>query len=990
VNEEEVKNSVIIPWLTANGVHQGELHFERPFRVKLGRHTVVAGEGPTDPSVTARLDILVARQGRNLLVVEVKAEHLVLTDDDRDQGISYARLVHPVAPFVLVTNGRDHRLYDTLTKNLLADSTVVSREFTIALPDNDRIEALQMFLASSPANVLRLSAAQIESETASLKGGPTDLGAVYISSAHRPNTALLTAVPAFLRSTAALFVMVGDAGSGKTCAAVDIANSLVADGYPTFFYQSGMLEANVLEAVWSEIAWTFDEQSDRIRALRHLSNQNAGKPFVLVLDALDEWTYPERTKHIRWLAQHIDPSKTRIMATCKESAWHGFLAVRGQHTGIDRHTFDVRADKQYSMSLGHLSHKDFHELLGRYRIAFGVAGGIDVSAQDAGRRSPFLLRIMFQVAAATATHDITLYSASLFKRYLELAVNRTDSAEASTNMLRTIAGLMFDHDTDWLSEDDVRNALQVRPTEELPQDVFANRLLNYTGPVGSRRISFTFAQLRSYIIAFHAQRWDRMDVAQFETKILKIQGLVRSEALALYYSVAQEEHQRVVEGPIRQNATAYLRRYVELIAQHFPAVREAFLPYTKGGIGLGATLRVRDRRVNMFGFRPRANDEPELLIVPTEASDERSVLFRLDLQRGHGGATADAFTTGDVQKSVLINEIGRQVKEIVDEMMLAETPALAREAVAFALHQNAERFSKLMRVDNRREPAYPVSIAAIRDEYRRDALRAGFREDVVKEKRARGEIQEKWNGSTVSYSVNLTPNERAEIERRVELAMLSSGSPISNVTLVDSVRMWRRMSRSLDELEVQGFTHVDQPFKFAEMSGPGESVYATQLTEFLRYCQELLEVMLASYISMVDTNFPTLARHFQRYAASPCTMVLAIPETHDSWGRLYFCGGAARNDVQVFRPGEVVEHQTDIETPLGRRTWFLAETVSGSALINGPSTSGSGRWMPPGVVRRWVYSWLNDELDAALIALLASADISREAAASAGLHLRQA
>jgi hypothetical protein len=35
VNEEDVKNKLIVPWLTNNGVPHGELHFERPFRVKL-------------------------------------------------------------------------------------------------------------------------------------------------------------------------------------------------------------------------------------------------------------------------------------------------------------------------------------------------------------------------------------------------------------------------------------------------------------------------------------------------------------------------------------------------------------------------------------------------------------------------------------------------------------------------------------------------------------------------------------------------------------------------------------------------------------------------------------------------------------------------------------------------------------------------------------------------------------------------------------------
>jgi hypothetical protein len=713
-----------------------------------------------------------------------------------------------------------------------------------------------------------------------------------------------------------------------------------------------------------------------------------GKPFVLVLDALDEWTYLERAKHLRWLAQHIDPGKTRIIATCKDAAWSEFLAVRGQQTGIDRHVFDVRPEKPYSDSLGSLAHRDFHELLSRYRIAFGVSGGIDYSAQDAGRRSPFLLRVMFQVAAATAKHDITLYSSDLFKRYLELAVSRTRSADASTNVVRTIAGLMFDRDTDWLGEDDVRAALQLRPTEELPQDLFANRVLNCTGPAGSRRITFTFAQLRSYLIAFHARKWDRMDAPRFETEIANIQGLVRSEALALYYSVAPEVHQRVLEGPIRQNAAAYLHHYERTIAEHFPALREAFVPYTKGRIGIGATLRVRLRRIEMFGFRPRSNDEPELLIVPSEASDDRSVLFRLDIERGHGGAPADAFTVGSVEKCVLMNEIVRQIKEMVDEMMLVEAPALAREAVVSALRQHAEKFLKLMGAGDRPEPAYPVSIAAIRDEYRRDALRAGFLEDVVKAKRARGEIKEKWSGSTVSYSLNLTQNEKSEIERRVELAMSSSVSPISKVTLVDSVRMWRRVSRSLEELEMGGATHVDQPFSFAKGSRR-EGIGSPQSPEFPHYCMELLELVLASYVSMVETNFPTLSRHFRLHAASPCSLVLAMPEAHDKWGRLYFCGGANRNEVQAFPAAEVVEanhSRTEIETPLGRRNWFLSQTVSESDLINGPSISRSGKWRSEGVVRQWVYSWLGHEIDGALIALLASAGISEKTAIDAGLR----
>jgi hypothetical protein len=41
-----------------------------------------------------------------LLVIEVKEPSEALSEDDRDQAISYAKLLHPVTPFALVTNRR--------------------------------------------------------------------------------------------------------------------------------------------------------------------------------------------------------------------------------------------------------------------------------------------------------------------------------------------------------------------------------------------------------------------------------------------------------------------------------------------------------------------------------------------------------------------------------------------------------------------------------------------------------------------------------------------------------------------------------------------------------------------------------------------------------------------------------------------------------------------------------------------------------------------
>jgi hypothetical protein len=93
----------------------------------------------------ARLDILVRRRGLNLLVIEVKEDAAELSERDRDQAISYARLLHPIAPFALVTNGRDFCLFDVVTGKQLPAETSLPEGTAIVLPDESRLEALRLF-----------------------------------------------------------------------------------------------------------------------------------------------------------------------------------------------------------------------------------------------------------------------------------------------------------------------------------------------------------------------------------------------------------------------------------------------------------------------------------------------------------------------------------------------------------------------------------------------------------------------------------------------------------------------------------------------------------------------------------------------------------------------------------------------------------------------------------------------------------------------------
>lgn len=95
------------PWLPAAGlVHQ------RSFTFRFGKATVTVN-GDAKSYALARADVLVSFQGEPLAIFELKRPGLKLTADDEQQGLSYARLLQPRPPLVVVSNGQDVRILET-------------------------------------------------------------------------------------------------------------------------------------------------------------------------------------------------------------------------------------------------------------------------------------------------------------------------------------------------------------------------------------------------------------------------------------------------------------------------------------------------------------------------------------------------------------------------------------------------------------------------------------------------------------------------------------------------------------------------------------------------------------------------------------------------------------------------------------------------------------------------------------------------------------
>ena len=111
-----------------------QIKLEHNLHLRLGHHKIVIdGASSVKEGVSGRYDILVLFDGKPLLIAELKAPGIIVTDDDVRQGLSYARLHEPMVPLVLVTNGGTVTLRRSYDGAELEPSDVAAEKLASAL-----------------------------------------------------------------------------------------------------------------------------------------------------------------------------------------------------------------------------------------------------------------------------------------------------------------------------------------------------------------------------------------------------------------------------------------------------------------------------------------------------------------------------------------------------------------------------------------------------------------------------------------------------------------------------------------------------------------------------------------------------------------------------------------------------------------------------------------------------------------------------------------
>ncbi len=870
-NEEELKVRFLVPLLERLGIYRDDLHFEDSFSFKAGRGKLGEEVGPALRERRPRLDVLVTQGGRNLFVIEAKAPDVSLTDQDGLQAISYARLVHPIAPYALVTNGQDSDLYDTVSRRKIEPASVkLNGGWQISLPGQGDFAALDVFLRLTPENLLRFCSVQVADNIRALKGSEEDLTRKYIPNLHTPRKTLGQALASFIRTSDSAFGLIADSGIGKTCCMCYRAESLLRQGYPVLFLRGSELEQRLVDRIADEFAWIFSESSSPQALISRLSGMVADKSLLILVDAIDEWNEPSSRHQLGALMRHLTGSRVKLVLSCKSVAWSSFTADRGVPT--DLATYVAKHDGQPGFHIGSLEDHEFTDALAKYKEVYGFQGVWDERLLNEARRSPFFMRIAFEVAKDRGLGELRESSLEVFEHYYRSCQARMlMTRELADGILASIARLLFEANTDRIEYSTAHSSLRLSQTEPIPEELFLSGVLEKVAGGGSESgaVRFAFEGLRDYVIAFRAFRWPDQPTDAFRQELRHLHSTgVREEALVSYYKLAPEAHKREFDSQIYESGQNLLGAYKDIIRSHFSAFANAFPPGDVSSAGFVVEANLRTKEGFGYGVRSLRAGDSEVLILPTTRHDWTSdSLSRV----GAGGLTYpipyDWSEAHNAHEELLSRDFARLLPQIIrqGELNEAAAPELSHELLAAAV---VSKLDSLRPPNGGGHESLPIAAGRIR--YLLEFWQHWNRlwSAAIEAKLAAGEIPVMRSGSSSSYS----PPPPTELERQ-DLIKQCRDRIAKHVLLgpprflpLDNIAA--RLKRSVSWLgedatiEASSFEQVDACIR-------------GQHSDLLEYFRRFFERFLYNYERLVATNFPTLKNHFALFKLMPVLVRLS-------------------------------------------------------------------------------------------------------------------
>ena len=747
MTEEDIRGNLILPYLKDLGFDVSEISLERAFTIRLGRGKCKTG----------RSDILCKRHNKNLFIIELKSDSISITQNDIDQGISYARsLLDDIAPFTIISNGKITRIFDSISRKEISGTKIADsssfwkNDYTISTEDELRIryEALKNFISLSPDNLKLFCDNQVRDRMGQIIGNIDSPYSKFIKELHVQRKDLQIEYEKFINSDKSIFGLVGSAGTGKTSVFCSLALQSLKDKF-VFFYNAAIIRSP-LESISQDLNLFFSSRNDSDIVLKKLDELGrfANKSVLIFIDAIDENTNSNisiELSDMALAAKYLD--KVKFIISCKSNIWNSLLKPNNTPTHLYEelnkfHGTISSLNNCPGYLLKEFTEEELETIIPLYQKAFCFKGSIS-SPLLQNLKNGFFLRIFSEVYYQKQIPE-NIDDKNLIKQYINQSLEKANiENRTALRILSEIGFVLVNHTfTEWEAYKDeglelefLLGKLDFAIDENLPEELFSRNLLIRSNNEDSYNISFYYSKIRDYIICFHSYKLDRKNDIEFYKVLDEIyQNHIGQSAIYFYVENASESHKATLRKFKKDKALKYVANYNAYLESNFKPFKDKFIPNTNEDIG----IVLPEDLLNKDGYA----------LFPLESSSSNRILYenlnfdnyyesRL-YQIGVGtiyGSNISLLVKD--QSEIIRKNIFKQLKEIIEKGKIAtyNSDILLLEQLAAIVYFYSAKLGYEFKIKDfnlpRYDLIYPIDLNSLIEKINRFRLVEHFRRQRV-------------------------------------------------------------------------------------------------------------------------------------------------------------------------------------------------------------------------------------------------------------------
>lgn len=880
MNEEDVRGKILLPFLKALGFGESEIFLENSFTIRLGKSRIKTG----------RSDILCKRHGQNLFVIELKKDSKNIDQNDIDQGISYARLLQDnIAPFTIITNSKDTKIFDSVSREELTGSKISERSsfwkdgctLSTDIDLKIRYEALKNFISFSPENLKLFCKNQVQDRMGTIIGNIENPYSKFIKELHVQRQDLKSTFAKFIASNTSVFGLIGDAGVGKTSAICSLALQRLEEGI-VFFYNAALINKSPLEHIAQDLNLVFSSRSESDVILKKFDELGRflNQDVIIFIDAIDEHTGSNlalELSEMTLIAKNLE--RIKICVSCKSNIWNSVLRKNDNPT----HLFEELSKFHLPISklnncpgflLEDFSNEELDSIIPLYQETFGFKGQISDSILKE-LRNGFFLRIFSEVYSQREIPQ-EINDKTLIKKYLKKSLDKTHLGyEIGVRILSKIGQIITNHNfSSWeafrdegLDIESLVEKLDFQTDKTIPEDLFTRNILIKSSIEDSYNVSFYYSKIRDYVICFHSYKLDNLSSDEFYDSLeLFYENHIGQSAITFYIRNASSSHKTALVKFIEDKSRQYVTNYNAYLDQHFKKLKTKFDPKTDGDIGIFLPEDL------LFGHGyalfPLGSNMQNIVQLENLNwnSNHQDLFFQKGVQSIHGSFYP--LLIRDQAKNIQEN-IFKQLKEIINKGRISvyNSDILLLEQVSTILYYYHQKLGYSFSISDFYLPRfgsiYPIDLKELKCRlYKFRAIEHYKRENYRSEQRLDSASIEAIANRAVEQNIEIPPlNVHGDFPPFEEL------NKIVDILLSKGYSILSEHHLPCPDISITDTKELQKKDRKFELSKIRPSQFSESQARL--YVETFLRHFDTSYSKFIEYAFPTFKEQFHFYTTSP-------------------------------------------------------------------------------------------------------------------------